>query len=234
MEVSKRDAIAIINKAERLLNKIPEVDFLTSIFDVCADELMANDNEKSANLLGHIHKRLCKYERDIINVADEVWPIQDGELYKELSKSSSKTVDIIGKLDLLIVWYYGITTHDEAQSAEPRQQSRPIPEAIKRSDATLRAIKIELEKFGLINNGCWVGSPSEYAELVRHLKEDCGVENRGGYAWGYCRLFFGYQGSDKSAQNAITSNVGNITSDAAAVIRRICQNHKSNNKYGDL
>lgn len=153
---------------------------------------------------------------------------------KRIADYIQNVINTISK-ELKVPDQWTIYERGNGQAAqEPRQQSLPVPEAIKRADATLRAIKNELEKFGLINNGCWAGSPSEFGELVRHLKEDCGVENRGGHAWEYCRLYFGYQGSIKSAQNSITSNQGNITSDAAAVIRRICKKYKSNIKNRDL
>lgn len=93
---------------------------------------------------------------------------------------------------------------------------------------SLQELKQELVGVGLIVDGQWDGSPAEYGELVRRLKEDCGVENRGGYAWKDCRLFAGYTGSDKSAQNAITSNQGDVRGDRAATIRRICKRYKTN------
>lgn len=123
-------------------------------------------------------------------------------------------------------------THKEARpKARPGSQGKARREtetaAAKRLvSQDMQALKQELIDAGLIVGGRWEGTPAEYGELVRHLKDDCGVENRGGYAWTDCRPFAGYQGSDKSAQNAITSNQGDIRGDKAATIRRICQRHK--------
>jgi len=132
-------------------------------------------------------------------------------------------------------------THKEARpKARPMSQGKARREtetaaasgqkmtaaAARLSSQALQEVKKELIADGLIKDGRWDGTPAEYGELVRHLKDDCGVENRGGYAWTDCRPFAGYQGSDKSAQNAITSNQGDIRGERAATIRRICQRHK--------
>ena len=120
-------------------------------------------------------------------------------------------------------------TRDGAQllprSATGAQQ-KPTAAAKRLASMKFQELKKDLIKAGLIVAGKWEGTPAEYGELVRHLKEDCGVENRGGYAWNDCRLFAGYHGSDKSAQNAIISNQGDVRGDRAEAIRRICQRHK--------
>lgn len=118
------------------------------------------------------------------------------------------------------------TTHGNAK--------RDTAAAARLASQELQEVKQELVDAGLIEDGRWTGSPAEYGELVRHLKEDCGVENRGGYAWKDCRGFVGYEGSDKSAQNAITSNAGNIRSDAAAIIRDICVRYKGKHKNREI
>lgn len=105
-------------------------------------------------------------------------------------------------------------------------KQEPTAAAKRLASMNLQELKQDLIKAGLIVAGKWEGTPAEYGELVRHLKDDCGVENRGGYAWKDCRPFAGYHGSDKSAQNAITSNQGDVRGDRAETIRRICQRHK--------
>ncbi len=111
----------------------------------------------------------------------------------------------------------------QPNKAAAHQKAKPKSQAAARLESPeLQEVKSKLIAAGIIVDGLWRGTPAEYGELVRHLKDDCGVENRGGYAWKDCRSFAGYQGSDKSAQNAITSNQGDIRSDAAQTIRDIC------------
>lgn len=133
--------------------------------------------------------------------------------------------DIINKCAAWVKW---IQFYQPGQATPTSQASKREPTAAAKRLASqdLQALKQELIKAGLIAEGRWEGTPAEYGELVRHLKDDCGVENRGGHAWQACRPFAGYQGSDKSAQNAITSNQGDIRGERAAMIRRICQRHK--------
>lgn len=113
-------------------------------------------------------------------------------------------------------------TQDSENKATPGDAKHKTAAAERLASQELQELKRELVKAELIKDERWTGSPADFGELVRHLKENFGVENRGGYAWKDCRDFVGYEGSDKSAQNAITSNVGNIRSDAAAIIRDIC------------
>ena len=120
------------------------------------------------------------------------------------------------------------TGTDRPRAAVVAQDKRKKPTNAAKRLASLQELKKELVEAGLIVDGQWDGSPAEYGELVRHLKEDCGVVNRGGHAWNDCRLFAGYHGSDKSAQNAIESNQGDVRGDRAATIRRICKRYKTN------
>lgn len=129
-------------------------------------------------------------------------------------------------------WAHWIDLYFPPVEAAAHQEARPKAErpksaaAVRLESQELQGLKQDLVDAGLIVNGVWVGTPAQYGELVRHLKEDCGVENRGGYAWKDCRDFVGYEGSDKSAQNAITSNLGDVKGDRAEAIRHICRRHR--------
>ena len=144
--------------------------------------------------------------------------------------------DVVGSFEFIVtyceLWLNWIDLYFPPVEAAAHQEARPKAErpksaaAVRLESQELQGLKQDLVDAGLIVNGVWVGTPAQYGELVRHLKEDCGVENRGGYAWKDCRDFVGYEGSDKSAQNAITSNLGDVKGDRAEAIRHICRRHR--------
>lgn len=162
------------------------------------------------------------------NARDEIaeYLEENGEPTADLLEGVCNTMKDL--VNLCGEWIGWIERYFPGQAQPTRQDVNQEPTAAAKRLASLdlQEVKKELVEAGLIVEGRWDGTPAEYAELVRHLKEDCSVENRGGYAWKDCRPFAGYQGSDKSAQNAITANQGDIRGARAATIRRICQRHK--------
>lgn len=104
---------------------------------------------------------------------------------------------------------------------------RETPAAKKLASRDLQVVKQKLVDVGLIKDGEWMGSPSQFKELVYSLSAQWDVENRGGYAWIDCARWAGYptdKNSIKIAQNAGRVNPGEARGDIAETIREICLN----------
>ena len=107
-------------------------------------------------------------------------------------------------------------------TATAQKKQRDTAAAKRLVSQELQEVKQGLVKAGLIVGGRWQGTPAEFGCLVLELYEQHKVANNGGKAWTACKSWAGYEGSIKSARNAIDANP-NTRGDNAETIRRICK-----------
>ncbi len=112
----------------------------------------------------------------------------------------------------------------QPSKAATRQESKPKRKAAARLQSQeLQEVKAKLIAAGIIVDGVWQGTPAEFGCLVLELYECFGIKaGNGGRPWADCKAWAGYDGSIKSARNAIDSNPTS-RGPIADKIRTICR-----------
>lgn len=112
---------------------------------------------------------------------------------------------------------------EAAAHQKTKPKSKESKAAARLQSQELQEVKAKLIAAGIIVDGVWQGTPAEFGCLVLELYECFGIKaGNGGRPWADCKAWAGYDGSIKSARNAIDSNPTS-RGPIADKIRTICR-----------
>lgn len=113
-------------------------------------------------------------------------------------------------------------TKPKSKAATRKKTKTKSKAAARLQSQELQEVKTKLIAAGIIVDGVWQGTPAEFGCLVSELYEYRGIARNGGKPWTDCKAWAGYDGSIKSARNAIDSNP-TTRGPIADKIRTICR-----------